>query len=84
MGATEAILGTIEQGLILLNKIVPDEATKIANKIKEHREKWDVEYAKGPVRDDNMLDLIDIELRDIRELFFGAIKIAASKIDSRS
>lgn len=73
------ILGIIEESLELLNKLVPDQATKIANKIKEHREKWDVEYAKGAIRDDNMLDLIDIELRDIWELFSGAIKAASSK-----
>lgn len=73
------ILGVIEESLELLNKLVPEQSIKIANKIKDHREKWDVEYAKGQIRDDNMLDLIDIELRDIRELFSGAIKAAASK-----
>lgn len=75
----ELLLGTIEQSLVLLNKLVPDEATRIANKIKSFREKWDVEYAKGEIRDDNLLDLIELELRDIRELFSGAIKAAASK-----
>lgn len=78
MGASP-VLGIIEQSLVLLNKLVPDEASEIANKIKNHRERWDVEYAKGPIRDDNMLDLIDIEVRDICQLFSGAIKTAASQ-----
>lgn len=77
-------LPVIEEALVLLNKFVPDEATKISGKIKDFREKWDAEYAKGPLRDDNMLDCIDAELRDIRELFSSAIKTAASQNSSRS
>lgn len=73
------ILEVIEQGLILLNKIVPDESTRIANKIKSYREKWDEEYSKGHLRDDNLLDLLDVELRDIRKLYSSAIEIASSK-----
>lgn len=62
-----------------MNKLVPDQATRISNKIKALREKWDEEYAKMDKRDDNMLALIDMELRDIRELFSSAIKAALSK-----
>lgn len=78
MGAG-AVLGVIEEGLVLLNKLVPDHAVKIANKIKEFREKWDQEYAKKDARDDALLDCIELELRDIRELFSAAIIAAASK-----
>jgi hypothetical protein len=61
------VLPIIEEALVLLNKLVPDQATRISNKIKALREKWDEEYAKMDKRDDNMLALIDMELRDIRE-----------------
>lgn len=76
---TTLILQTIEQSLVLLNKLVPDHATRISEKIKSFRERWDAEYAKGENRNDNMLDLLELELRDIRELFSDAIKAAASK-----
>lgn len=72
----ESIVGVIEQSLILLNKLVPDQATKIANKIKDFREKWDHEISKGPNRDDALLDSIELELRDIRELYASAIASA--------
>jgi hypothetical protein len=74
------IIGIVEQGLILLNKLVPDEATKIANKVLEYRRAWDEEMAKGSLRDDARLDMLDRELRDIGELFSAALKGAASKI----
>jgi hypothetical protein len=76
----EVILGVIENGLVLLNKLVPDQATKIASKIKSLRERWDNEISKGDKRDDALLDSIEYELRDIRELFSSAITSAASKI----
>lgn len=75
-----AIIGTIEQGLILLNKLVPEQATVIANKIKDFREKWDEESSKKDKRVDADLDGIERELRDIRSLFGSAITSAASKI----
>lgn len=78
----ESVLGTIEQALILLNKLVPDQATKIANKIKSFREKWDDEISKGSRRDDALLDSIELELRDIRELYASALTSAASQIKS--
>jgi hypothetical protein len=74
----ELVLGVIEEGLTLLNKLVPDEATKIANKIKSLRERWDNEYSKTDKRDDAMLDCIELELRDICELYAFAIKGANS------
>ena len=73
------ILGVIEQALTLLNKIVPDEASRIASKIKALRERWDYEISKGNDRIDANLDGIELELRDIRELFASAIASAASK-----
>ncbi|MBL0233162.1 MAG: hypothetical protein IPQ08_05815 [Chitinophagaceae bacterium] len=76
----EIILGVIENGLVLLNKLVPDQATVIANKIKSLRERWDNEISKGDKRDDALLDSIEYELRDIRELFSTAITSAALKI----
>ncbi len=77
-----AILGIIEEGLVLLNKLVPEEASRIANKIKDFRGKWDEEFSKLEKRDDAMLDCIELELRDIRELFSTAIASATSKIKS--
>lgn len=74
------ILETIEESLVLLNKLVPDQATRIANEIKIFRERWDTEYAKNEKRDDAMLDCIELELRDIRELFSSTIKSAALTI----
>lgn len=73
-----AVLEVISEALVLLNKVVPDQATRIANKIKDLRERWDVEHAKGELRDDALLDNIRLELRDIRELFSAAIKSAGA------
>lgn len=73
------ILGVIEESLILLNKLVPDQATRIANRIKDLRERWDIENAKQDKADDNLLGLIELELRDIRQLFSTAIKSAAAQ-----
>lgn len=78
----EAIIGIIEQGLVLLNKIVPDESSKIANRILSLRQRWDHEISKGADRNDALLDSIELELRDIRELYSAAIASAASKIKS--
>lgn len=76
-----AILDVISEALVLVNKLVPDQATEIANKILSLRQRWDVENAKDPNdRDDNMLDNIDDEVRDIRQLFSGAITAAASAV----
>lgn len=80
MGETAGIIETIEQGLVLLNKLVPDQATRIANKIKEFREKWDEESSKKDKRVDADLDGIERELRDIRSLFGSALESAALKI----
>lgn len=73
------ILDVISEALVLVNKIVPDQATAIANKILSLRQRWDEENAKPEnIRDDNLLDNIDDEVRDIRQLFSGAITAAAS------
>ncbi len=73
------ILSVIEQALTLINKIVPDDAEKISNKIKDLRSKWDEEYSKLDSRDDALLDCIELELRDISELFFAAVKKSSSQ-----
>lgn len=78
--SAEVILGVIEQGLVLLNKLVPDESMRIANKIKSLRQRWDHEISKGHKRDDALLDSIERELLDIRELYATAIESASSKI----
>lgn len=79
---TETILGIIEQGLVLLNKLVPEEASRIAAKIKDLRERWDDEISKGDKRNDALLDNLERELRDIRELYATAITSASLKIKS--
>jgi len=75
-------LPLIKEVLTLLNKIVPDEATRIAYKVKALEDQWDAEFSKQEARDDNTLDLIELELRNIRKLFSSAIESAASKIKS--
>lgn len=75
----EAILGVIEESLILVNKIVPDQAVRIQEKINKLRQNIREEYAKNENRDDLALDLYKLELRDIRELFSVAIKAANAK-----
>ena len=74
----ELVLKVIEEGLVLLNKLVPDQSLKIANKIKSLRGRWDEEYSKTDKRDDAALDCIELELRDIFELYAIAIKSANS------
>jgi len=73
-------LPLIKEVLSLLNKIVPDEATRIAQRVKALEDEWDAEYSKMEKRDDNTLDLIELELRNIRKLFSSAIESATSKI----
>lgn len=75
----EAILGIIEESLVLVNKIVPDQAVRIQQKINNLRQNIREEYAKNENRDDLALDLYKLELRDIRELFSTAIKAANTK-----
>lgn len=73
-------LPIIKEVLTLLNKLVPDEAMRIAKRIKALEEAWDAEFSLQDKRDDNQLDLIESELRDIRELFSHALSAAASKV----
>lgn len=75
-------LPLIKEVLTLLNKIVPDEATRIAQRVKALEEHWDAEYSKQEKRDDNALDLIEHELCDIRKLFSSALESATLKIKS--
>jgi len=73
-------LPLIKEVLTLLNKLVPDEASRIANRVKALEERWDAEYSKQENRNDNALDLIERELCDIRKLFSSAIESASFKI----
>lgn len=75
-------LPIIKEVLTLLNKLVPDEAMRIARRIKALEDQWDAEFSKQDGRDDNALDLIESELRDIRELFSHAVTAASSKVKS--
>lgn len=75
----ELVLGVIEEGLTLLNKLVPDQALRIAKEIKSIRERWDSEISKGVNRDDAMLDCLESELRDLCQVYAAAIKQADSK-----
>lgn len=75
-------LPIIKEVLTLLNKLVPDEAMRIAKRIKALEDQWDAEFSKQDGRDDNALDLIESELRDIRELFSHAVTAASSKVKS--
>lgn len=74
----ELILKIVVEGLPILDKLVPDQATKIRNQVLDLRSKWDVEIAKGAARDDALLDMYTYELLDIGELFSSALKQAAS------
>jgi hypothetical protein len=69
----ELILQIIEGSLTLINKITPDEATRIKNRILDYRRAWDAEFAKGENRDDARLAELDRELRDIGQLFLATI-----------
>lgn len=73
------ILNIISGALPLIDKLVPDEATKIKNKVIELRKRWDDEYAKGEKRDDNALDHIESELCELGELFTYAVKKSHTK-----
>lgn len=75
----ELILGIIEQSLVLVNKLVPEEASRIKNRVLNLRREWDEEIAKGHLRDDAKLVMLERELRDIGELFLTTIKSADIK-----
>ena len=61
MGIAELILGILEQSLVLTNKLTPDQATRMKNKILGFRREFDEEMAKGSLRDDANLDRIERE-----------------------
>lgn len=75
----ELVLSIIKEALPLIDKAIPDQATKIRNEILEFRRIWDAEIAKGDKRDDAMLDSVELRLHDICELFIAAVKQASSK-----
>lgn len=75
----ELILSIINEGLPILDKLVPEQATVIRNMILDYRRKWDEEIAKVSLRDDALLDMYTRELLDIGNLFSAALKQAASK-----
>lgn len=75
----ETILLIIANGLPILDKLLPDQATKIRNEYLKLRRAWDAEISKGDLRDDNYLDHLTRELCDLGELFANTLKSAASK-----
>lgn len=76
----ELILGVVEEGLVLINKLVPDQAYRLQKEINEIRELWLNEYSKGHLRNDSMLDHLELRLAGLRQLFAIACKSADSKI----
>lgn len=75
----QTILTIISEALPLIDKVVPDEATKIRNKVLDLRRRWDDEISKGSERNDNALDHIQSELLDLGRLFSDTLKQASSK-----
>jgi len=75
----ELILSIINEGLPILDKLVPDQATIIRNKVIKFRGDWDAEISKGDKRDDALLDHIELQLHDIGELFASTLKQASLK-----
>lgn len=76
----ELIVSIIEQSLVLLNKLVPDQAMKIQREINEIRELWIYEYSKASDRNDSKLDHLELRLAGLRSLFALAIKSAESQV----
>jgi hypothetical protein len=76
----ELILGIVEEGLVLINKLVPDQAMRIQKEINEIRELWIHEYSKVSQRNDSMLDHLELRLAGLRSLFALACHAADSKI----
>lgn len=76
----ELIVSIIEQSLVLLNKLVPDQAMKIQREINEIRELWINEYSKNSDRNDSKLDHLELRLAGLRSLFALAIKSAESQV----
>ena len=73
------LLSIISEGLKFLNKVVPEEAIKIQERLHKYETEWDAEIAKGEHRDDAKLDMLDRELQQCGELFLTVIKGQASK-----
>lgn len=75
----ELVLSIINETLPILDKLVPDQATKIRKEILQLRSDWDAEISKGSNRDDAYLDSLELRLRDVSQLFTSAIKQATPK-----
>ncbi len=73
----ELVLSIINEALPILDKFVPDQATKIRNEILDLRKQWDAEISKGHKRDDAYLDSLELRIKDIGQLFTTAIKQAS-------
>jgi hypothetical protein len=70
----QIILSIINEGLKFINQ---QEALALQNRIMNLKGVWDAEIAKGADRDDSVLDGCERELRDIADVFVGAIKSAS-------
>lgn len=75
----ELVLSIINEGLPILDKMVPDQATIIRNKVLSLKGKWDAEVAKGENMDDALVAMYTRELHDIGELFSASLKRANTK-----
>jgi hypothetical protein len=76
----ELILSIINEGLPIIDKLVPDQATIIRNRILNLRGKWDAEFSKSAdTIDDALLDEYTRELLDIGSIFSASLKQASSK-----
>jgi hypothetical protein len=73
---SELIFSIISQGLILINKEVPDAVLRIQQRLNDYKEQWDAEMAKADGRDDSKLDFLDSELLYTGQLYLAAIKQA--------
>jgi hypothetical protein len=75
----ELILTIISESLPIIDKALPDQATKIRNEILELRKQWDAEISKGSSRNDAFLDSLELRIGDICQLYIAAAQQTASK-----
>ena len=74
------IIGPLLNLLIEVGKIINFEnQTSVQERIKKLREDYDVEMAKGSLRDDALIYSIRVELRDICELYCAHIERQTAK-----
>lgn len=75
----DLILKVIEESLVLVNKLVPEESSRIRRRVLNLRKDWDEEISKGVNRNDAKLDALERELLDICSLYSSTLKQATSQ-----